>query len=306
MEESDFIWMDGELVEWEEAKIHVLSHGLHYGTGVFEGIRAYEQEDNGSAVFRLEEHMDRFIDSAKITNIDLGYSKKELIEAVENTIKENKLKKCYIRPIAFRGYSKLGVNPREVPVKVVIAVWPWGAYLGEDAIENGVSVKTSSWSRHHPNVMPTKAKATGNYVNSALAKSEVNKDGYDEALMLTPEGNVAEGTGENLFIVRNGKLYTPPSSSVLEGITRKSIIQLAEDESYTVKEEKITRDQVYRADEAFFVGTAAEVTPIASVDNRKISNGRGEITNELQNKFMELVKGRVEKYKGWLHRVEQN
>ena len=303
MEPVDYIWMDSELVEWDEAETHVLSHGLHYGTGVFEGIRAYEV-DGEPAVFRLEEHVERFIDSAKIMDMDLGYSKKELTEAIENTITENNVKSCYIRPLAFRGYGSLGVNPKDIPVKVIIAVWPWGAYLGEEALQNGVETQTASWNRHHRNVMPTKAKATGNYVNSVLAKQEAARNGLDEAIMLTPEGYVAEGSGENIFIVRDGELITPPKKDVLEGVTRDSIIQIAEDKGYTVKEEEFTRDQLLRADEAFFCGTAAEVTPIREVDGKEISDGRGPITEEIQSTYMNSVRGENPEYMKWLHKVE--
>lgn len=303
MEPVDYIWMDSELVEWEDAEIHALSHGLHYGTGVFEGIRAYEV--NGSpAVFRLEEHIDRFMDSAKIMDMDLEYSRKELIEAVKKTITENNLQSCYIRPLAFRGYGSLGVNPQSVPVRVLIAVWPWGAYLGEDALKNGVKTQTASWNRHHRNVMPTKAKATGNYVNSVLAKQEAVRNGVDEAIMLTPEGYVAEGSGENIFIVRDDELITPPTKDVLEGVTRDSIIRIAEDLGYKVSEEEFTRDQLLRADEAFFCGTAAEVTPIREVDGREISDGRGPVTEKIQSTFMDAVRGEKSEYMKWLDKIE--
>lgn len=303
MEPVDYIWMDSELVEWENAEVHALSHGLHYGTGVFEGIRAYEV-DGKPAVFRLEEHIERFLDSAKIMEMELDYNKEELIEAVEKTITENEVDSCYIRPLSFRGYGSLGVNPQEVPIKTVIAVWPWGAYLGEEALKNGVETQTSSWTRHHRNVMPTKAKATGNYVNSVLAKQEAARNDRDEAIMLTPEGYVAEGSGENIFIVRDGELITPPTKDVLEGITRDSVIQIAEDLGYKVREEEFTRDQLVRADEAFFCGTAAEVTPIREVDGKEISDGRGPITEEIQSTFMDAVRGQKPEYERWLHEVE--
>lgn len=303
MEEVDYIWMDGELVDWEKANVHVLSHTLHYGSGVFEGIRAYS--NNGTpAVFRLSEHLDRFLDSAKIMGMDLGHTKQELVSAIEHTIRENQVDACYIRPLAYRGYGSMGVNPEGNPVNVSIAVWPWGAYLGEDALENGVAVQTSSWTRHHPNIMPTKAKATGNYVNSVLAKMEAVNNGFHESIMLTPEGYVAEGSGENLFIVRDGTIHTPPTSAVLEGITRDSVITIAQDLGYSVVEERITRDQIYRADEVFFSGTAAEVTPIHEVDRRTISDGRGPVTEEIQSTFLNAVHGRNEDYANWLHRVE--
>lgn len=303
MEPVDYIWMDSEMVEWENAEVHALTHALHYGTGVFEGIRAYEV-DGKPAVFRLDEHIERFLDSAKITGMALEYSKKELIEAVEKTIRKNDVDSCYIRPLAYRGYGPMGLNPEDNPVNVLIAVWPWGAYLGEEELQKGVEIQTSSWSRHHPNVMPTKAKATGNYVNSVMAKQEAVRNGKDEAIMLTPEGYIAEGSGENLFVVRDGTLYTPPKADVLEGITMNTVKKIAEDRGYEIKEEKMTRDQLIKADEAFFTGTAAEVTPIREVDGREISDGRGSVTEEIQSAYMDTVRGKVEKYSDWLHIVD--
>lgn len=303
MEPVDYIWMDSELVEWEDAKVHALTHALHYGTSVFEGIRAYEN-DGEPAVFRLEEHIERLIDSAKITGMKLDYSKQELIEATEETILENDVKSCYIRPLIYRGYGPMGLNPEDNPVKTMIAVWPWGAYLGEEALKNGVDIQTSTWTRHHPNIMPTKAKTAGNYVNSVMAKQEALRNGNDEALMLTPEGYVAEGSGENLFVVRDGELFTPPKSSVLEGITMDSVKKIAKDKGYKVKEERMTRDQVIRADEAFFTGTAAEVTPIRSLDGKEISNGRGPVTEEIQSTYMNVVRGRTEDWGEWRHKVD--
>ncbi len=302
MEPVEYIWMDGEMVKWENAKVHALTHALHYGTGVFEGIRAYDTEE-GPAVFRLEEHVERFLDSAKITGMNLDYSKDELIEAVEKTITENGLESCYIRPLAFRGYESLGLSTEDVPVETLIAAWPWGAYLGEDAIKNGVDVKISTWTRHHPNIVPTKAKATGNYINSVMAKQEAVRDGYDEAIMLNHEGYVAEGSGENVFIVRDGDLITPPDSDVLEGITRNSVIEVARDLGYTVKEKEVSRDQLVRAEEAFFTGTAAEVTPIRSVDGKQISDGRGDITEDIQTAFWDIAEGKNKNYTEWLHHL---
>lgn len=302
MEPVETIWMDGDYVDWDDAQIHVLTHALHYGTGVFEGIRAYDT-DHGTAIFRLDEHLDRFLDSSKICDMEFEYGKDELREAIEELIERNDLDACYIRPIAYRGYGEMGLNPQGSPVEVAIAVWPWGAYLGEDALENGVDIKTSSWRRHHPDIMPTKAKASGNYLNSVLAKAEALRDGYDEAIMLTEEGHVSEGTGENIFIVRDGEIYTPPRDSVLEGITRQSVMRIARDRGYTVTEERLTRDQIYRADEAFFTGTAAEVTPIASLDQRDVSDGRGEVTEELQSAFMNAARGKLQEYHDWLHNV---
>ncbi|MFW5946314.1 MAG: branched-chain amino acid transaminase [Candidatus Natronoplasma sp.] len=303
MEEVDYIWMDGEFVEWENAKIHVLSHVIHYGTGVFEGIRAYNNEGI-PAIFRLDDHMERFSNSAKIINMDLGYEKEEFISVIEELIQKNELKSCYIRPVAYRGYGSMGVNPLDNPVNVSIAVWPWGEYLGDGALENGVEVQTTSWSRHHPNVFPTKSKASGNYLNSVMAKMEAVENEYVESIMLTPGGYVAEGTGENLFLVRDGELYTPQTADVLEGITRASVFQIAEDLEYNVNVEKITRDQIYISDEAFFVGTAAEVTPIRKIDRRKISDGKGPITDDIQQRYMNAVRGKVEEYQGWLHPVK--
>ncbi|MFW6196280.1 MAG: branched-chain amino acid transaminase [Thermoplasmatota archaeon] len=303
MKEVDYIWMDGEFVEWQDAKVHVLSHGLHYGTGIFEGIRAYKSNDK-PAVFRLEDHVGRFLNSAKIVNLPLDYVKEEIIDIIEELIIRNDLKECYIRPIAFRGYETMGVNPLDNPVNLSIAVWPWGTYLGEKALEEGVEVQTSSWSRHHPNIFPSKAKATGNYLNSVMAKMEAVENGYVESIMLNPDGYVAEGTGENLFLVRDGKLITPPLADVLEGITRESVITIAEDLGYEVIEKPVTRDQIYISDEAFFTGTAAEVTPIRKCDRRKISDGKGPITNEIQTMLMDTVRGKVEKYKKWIHPVE--
>ena len=298
MEPADQIWMNGELVEWENAQTHVLSHGLHYGTGIFEGIRAYNTP-RGTQIFRLDSHTDRFYDSAKIMGMELEPSKKQFKKAVKKTVRENNLESCYIRPIAYRGYGGLGVNPEGTPVELAIAAWPWGAYLGEDALKNGVEAATSSWSRHHPNVMPTKAKASGNYVNSVLAKQEASERGVKEAIMLTPEGYVAEGSGENIFAVRNGELVTPPKADVLEGITMASVKELASEMGIEVKQEKMTRDQLLRADEAFFCGTAAEITPVREIDGRTISDGRGPVTEKVQSRFMEVARGETSDRKHW-------
>lgn len=303
MEEVEYIWMDGDLIPWKEAKVHVLTHALHYGTGVFEGIRAYDT-DKGPAVFRLEEHMERFLNSCKIIHLPIEYTKDELMEAVEKLILKNDLDSCYIRPIAFRGYGQLGVNPLDCPVKIAIAVWPWGEYLGEGALKNGVEVQTSSWARHHPNISPTKSKATGNYLNSSLAKIEAIENGCVESIMLNPNGYVAEGTGENLFLVRRGELYTPQTADVLEGITCFSVMEIAADLDLEINIENITRDQIYIADEAFFTGTAAEVTPIRKIDGRKISDGIGPVTKKIQSIYLDAVEGRVERYRKWLHFIE--
>jgi len=276
---------------------------IHYGTGVFEGIRAYDNEGT-PAVFRLEDHMKRFMNSAKIINLELDYNKNELISVIDELISKNELRSCYIRPVAFRGYGSMGVNPLDNPVKISIAVWPWGEYLGEGALEKGVEVQTTSWARHHSNIFPTKAKSSGNYLNSVMAKMEAVENEYVESIMLNPSGYVAEGTGENLFLVRDGELYTPQTADVLEGITRDSVIQIAKDLGYPVNVEKITRDQIYISEEAFFVGTAAEVTPIKEVDRREISDGKGPVTDEIQKRYMKAVEGKIEEYRNWLHRVE--
>jgi branched-chain amino acid aminotransferase len=301
----DKIWMDGELVDWEDAKVHVLTHALHYGSGVFEGIRAYETE-RGSSVFRLTDHLRRLFRSAHVYMIEIPFSVEELVEATKETVRANGLRSCYIRPIVYHGYGEMGLNPLYAPVKVCIAVWAWGAYLGDDAIENGARAKISTWRRPDPNVLPTGAKATGIYINSGLAKVEAIKAGYDDAIMLAPDGTVAEGTGENLFIVRDGAIFTPPeSSAILPGITRDSVMRIARDLGYEVSERKIVRTDIYTADEAFFTGTAAEVVPLREVDDRTIgSTGRGPITKELQQTFYAAVKGELPQYEAWLERVE--
>lgn len=296
------IWMNGKLVDWADAKIHVLTHALHYGSGVFEGVRAYET-DKGTAVFRLTDHIKRLFRSAKIYRMDLPYTVEELVEAVKETIKANELKSCYIRPIAFRGYGEMGLYPMKAPVEVSIAVWPWGAYLGEEGIKNGVKAKISSYQRISPNALPPAAKATGQYINSILAKLEVTEIGYDEAIMLDHQGFVSEGPGENIFIIRDGVIYTPPTSaSVLEGLTRDSIMKIARDLGYSLFEQNIVRSDLYLADEIFFTGTAAEIVPIREVDNRFIGEP-GSITQTLQNKFYAIVKGKEEKYLDWLEYV---
>lgn len=296
------IWMNGKLVDWADAKIHVLTHALHYGSGVFEGIRAYET-DKGTAVFRLTDHIKRLFRSAKIYRMDLPYTVEELVEAVKETIKANELKSCYIRPIAFRGYGEMGLYPMKAPVEVSIAVWPWGAYLGEEGIKNGVKAKISSYQRISPNALPPAAKATGQYINSILAKLEVTEIGYDEAIMLDHQGFVSEGPGENIFIIHDGVIYTPPTSaSALKGLTRDSIMKIARDLGYSLFEQNIVRSDLYLADEIFFTGTAAEIVPIREVDNRFIGEP-GSITQTLQNKFYAIVKGKEEKYLDWLEYV---
>jgi branched-chain amino acid aminotransferase len=281
-----------------------LSHGLHYGTGYFEGIRCYALADGRSAVFRLKEHMRRLADSGKILGFPLPYSVAELEQAALEVIRANKLKECYIRPLAFLGLGELGVYAPNNPVNVCIAVWPWGAYLGDEGLRNGIRAKVSSFTRHHVNVMMTKSKATGNYINSVLAKGEAKKAGYDEAIMLDVEGYVSEASGENIFIVRDGKMKTTPLTSILPGITRSSILTLAQDMGYRVIEERFTRDELYTADEAFFTGTAAELTPIREVDDRQIGAGsRGPVTADIQQAFFDVIKGKNEKYHLWLSYV---
>jgi len=302
IEKTEKIWMDGELVPWDEAKVHVLTHSLHYGSGVFEGIRTYAAAD-GPAVFRLTDHIQRLFDSAKLVMMTIPWTRDQLVDACKLTVRESGLDSCYVRPIAFLGYGEIGLNPLPCEVNVSIAVWPWGSYLGEESLEAGVRMKVSSWRRMDPNVNPVAAKGTGIYINSSLAKVEAVKSGYDEAILLNTQGFVAECTGENLFIVKNGVLITPPlSSGALAGITRDSIMTIARDLGYTVKEEQLLRHDLYLADEAFLTGTAAEVVPIRSVDDREIGN-RGEITRKLQETYFGAVRGEVEQYKDWLEYV---
>ena len=297
------IWYDGKLVPWREANIHVLTHSLHYGLSVFEGLRAYKTV-SGTAIFRLKEHTDRLCNSAHIYMMKLPYGKEQLIEAQKEVVRVNKLESCYIRPIAFYGSGKMGINPNGAGVHVAIAAWPWGAYLGADGIEKGIRVKTSSYARHHVNVTMARAKFAATYANSILANLEATQDGYDEALLLDVDGFVAEGSGENLFIVKNGVIYEPEIASALSGITRASIIALAADLGYEVRSQRLTRDDVYIADEAFFTGTAAEVTPIRELDNRVIGSGsRGPVTAKLQSLFFDVVNGKVPAHADWLAKV---
>jgi branched-chain amino acid aminotransferase len=295
------IWMDGELVDWADAKIHVLSHALHYGSGVFEGIRAYDTA-RGPAVWHLDEHLRRLFRSAKLYHMELPYSHEALVEATKDVIRANGLSACYIRPLAFRGYGEMGVNPLHAEIDVVIAVWPWGAYLGEEALEQGVRVKISSWRRNPQNSLPSAAKATGQYINSVLAKVESLKAGYDEAIMLNEAGQITDGSGENVFVVRDGSLTTPPiQAGCLDGITRGTVITLARDLGYEVREENLVRTDLYNADECFFTGTAAEITPIREVDDRAVGEGhRGPVTKELQTAFFAATKGENPKYPHWL------
>jgi branched-chain amino acid aminotransferase len=298
-EKTEKIWMDGELVPWEQAQVHVLTHSLHYGSGVFEGIRTYATTD-GPAVFRLTDHIERLLDSAKLIMMDIPYSRDELVEACKLVVRETGLDSCYVRPIAFLGYGEIGLNPLPCAVNVAIAAWPWGAYLGEESLATGVRVKISSWRRMDPNVNPVAAKGTGIYINSSLAKVEAVNSGYDEAILLNTQGYVAECTGENVFIVRDGVLVTPTlASGALAGITRDSIMTIARDLGYDVREEQLLRHDLYLADEAFLTGTAAEVVPIRSVDDRVIGDP-GEMTRKLQETYLATVRGQVDRYKDWL------
>lgn len=297
------IWFDGEMVPWRDAKIHVLTHTLHYGMGVFEGVRAYDAE-GGTAIFRLQEHTDRLFNSAKIMNMDMPYTKDEINQAQLDAVKMNNLASAYLRPMAFYGSEGMGLRADGLKTHIIVAAWSWGAYLGKDALEHGIRIRTSSFTRHHPNIAMCKAKANGNYINSMLALSDALRDGYDEALLLDVDGFVAEGSGENFFMVRNGVIYTPELTSALDGITRATVIQLAKEEGYEVVEKRITRDEVYIADEAFFTGTAAEVTPIRELDRRTIGSGsRGPITEVLQRKYFDVVHGRSAAHTDWLARV---
>jgi branched-chain amino acid aminotransferase len=301
---TEKIWMDGKFVDWDKATIHVLTHTLHYGLGVFEGIRCYETR-SGPAVFRLDEHIDRLFSSAHIFLLDMPYTKKEIRDAIIGTVKVNKIKECYIRPLVYIGYGAMGLYPKENPVNVSIAVWSWGAYLGDTGLREGIKVKTSSFIRNHVNANMTRGKVSGYYVNSQLAKKEAITCGYDEALLLDTEGYVSEGSGENIFMVRNGMLKTTPLTSILEGITRNSIMKIAADQKIRVVEERFTRDEMYIADEAFFTGTAAEVTPVRELDGRIIGTGRpGPITRKIQSIFFDIVKGKNKKYDSWLTKVK--
>ena len=295
-----FIWYDGKLVPWRDATTHVLTHSLHYGLAVFEGLRAYKTV-SGTAIFRLKEHTDRLFNSAHIYRMPMPYDKATLMEAHKEVVRSNKLDSCYLRPIAFYGSEKMGVSPRGATTHVSIAAWPWGAYLGEDGMEKGIRVKTSSYSRHHVNVNMARAKFSGTYANSILANMEATEAGFDEALLLDVEGFVAEGAGENLFIVKDGVIYEPEIASALMGITRSTVITLAAELGYQVVAKRLTRDDIYIADEAFFSGTAAEVTPIRELDNRTIGAGsRGPITAKIQSRFFDVVNGKVPAHAEWL------
>jgi branched-chain amino acid aminotransferase len=298
----DKIWMDGELVPWDDARIHILTHSLHYGSGVFEGIRAYATSQ-GPAVFRLTDHIHRLFNSAKVFLIDIPFTPQELIDAVKETVRVNQLDACYIRPIVYLGYGEMGLNPLPCPVNVSIAVWPWGTYLGDEGIRRGVRVKISSWQRHDPNAVPVAAKGTGMYANSSLAKVEALKAGYDEAILLSPQGYVSECTGENLFVVKNGRILTPPlAAGALEGITQHTVATIARDHGYEVAEANLLRTDLYLAEEAFLTGTAAEVVPIRSVDDREIGDP-GPMTRVIQETFFATVRGEVDQYKDWVEHV---
>jgi len=297
------IWKDGHMVDWRDATLHMLTHSLHYGMAVFEGVRAYNTA-NGTAIFRLKEHTQRLFNSAKIFQMKVPFDMDTIMNAQLDVVRANKLESCYLRPLVWIGSEKMGVSARGNTIHVGIAAWPWGAYLGEEGLAKGIRVKTSSFTRHHVNVSMVRAKASGYYINSILANQEVTADGYDEALLLDTEGYVSEGAGENIFIVKSGKIYTPDLASCLDGITRDSVVTIARDLGIEVIEKRITRDEVYCADEAFFTGTAAEVTPIRELDGRAIGEGsRGPITEKIQSMFFDIVGGKATKYNHWLTRV---
>jgi branched-chain amino acid aminotransferase len=304
IEKTDKVWLDGKFVDFDAAQVPILTHTLHYGLGVFEGIRCYRCDDGRSAVFRLNEHIARLYRSAHIVELDIPYTVEQLEQVVRETLQVNNMAEGYIRPLVFLGEGAMGLLPADNPVRVAIIAWPWGAYLGDEGLEHGIRAKVSSYTRHHPNVTMTKSKTCGDYVNSILAKREVTRLGYDEAIMLDTQGLVAEASGENVFIVRNGVLKTPPLGSVLEGITRDAILTIARDKGISVVEQGFTRDEFYTADEAFLTGTAAEVTPIRELDDRQIGAGtRGPITKTLQSTFFDAVRGRDGKYDSWLTTV---
>tara|TARA_B100001013_G_scaffold98291_1_gene55215 strand:- start:928 stop:1845 length:918 start_codon:yes stop_codon:yes gene_type:complete len=305
LEKTEKIWLDGKFVPWHEANVHVLTHTLHYGLGVFEGVRCYQTKNKKSAIFRLHEHVDRLFNSAIVLGIDIPFSQKEIFTAIQLVVRKNKLKECYIRPIVFLGHNQMGLNPNGVDVRVAIAAWPWGTYLGDEGISRGIRVRISSFTRHHVNITMTRAKACGHYVNSILAKTEAVRDGYDEAILLDSQGYVSEGSGENIFLLSKGRLKTPAlSCSNLEGITRDSVFDIAKHLKIEVEEGRVTRDELYIADEVFLTGTAAEITPVREIDNRTIGNGkRGKTTTRIQKMFFEIVHGSHAKFKKWLSEV---
>jgi branched-chain amino acid aminotransferase len=297
------IWKDGQMVDWRDATLHMLTHSLHYGMAVFEGVRAYNTT-HGTAIFRLKEHTQRLFNSAKIFQMKVPFDMETIMNAQLEVVRANKLESCYLRPLVWIGSEKMGVSARGNTIHVGIAAWPWGAYLGEEGLAKGIRVKTSSFTRHHVNISMVRAKASGYYINSILANQEVTADGYDEALLLDTEGYVSEGAGENIFIVKSGKIYTPDLASCLDGITRDSVVTIARDLGIEVIEKRITRDEVYCADEAFFTGTAAEVTPIRELDGREIGEGsRGPVTEKIQSMFFDIVGGKAPQYSHWLTRV---
>tara|TARA_B100000470_G_scaffold91466_1_gene70529 strand:- start:871 stop:1788 length:918 start_codon:yes stop_codon:yes gene_type:complete len=305
LEKTEKIWLDGKFVPWHEANVHVLTHTLHYGLGVFEGVRCYQIKKKKSAIFRLHEHVDRLFNSAIVLGIDIPFSQKEIFTAIQLVVRKNKLKECYIRPIVFLGHNQMGLNPNGVDVRVAIAAWPWGTYLGDEGLSRGIRVRISSFTRHHVNITMTRAKACGHYVNSILAKTEAVRDGYDEAILLDSQGYVSEGSGENIFLLSKGRLKTPAlSCSNLEGITRDSVFDIAKHLKIEVEEGRVTRDELYIADEVFLTGTAAEITPVREIDNRTIGNGkRGKATTRIQKMFFEIVHGSHAKFKKWLSEV---
>jgi len=301
VEKAKKIWMDGKFVDWDAANVHILTHTLHYGLGVFEGIRCYLCADGRSAIFRLPEHVERLFNGAHAMLLNIPFTRKEMVEAILETLRVNGQKAGYIRPIVFIGDGAMGLHPQNNPVRVAIATWPWGAYLGEEGLAKGIRAKVSSYIRHHVNIMMTKTKTCGNYVNSILAKLEVTKDGYDEAIMLDTEGYICEASGENIFIVRHGRMKTPPLTSILPGVTRDSVMTIARDLGLVVEEQRFSRDELYMADEAFFTGTAAEITPVREVDRRTIGKGEpGSVTKKLQEIFFQVVKGAKPEYQSWL------
>ncbi|MDD9942154.1 MAG: branched-chain amino acid transaminase [Myxococcales bacterium] len=302
VDKVDKIWMDGALLPWDEAKVHVLTHTLHYGLGVFEGIRCYRRNDGSSAIFRLEEHIDRLFESALIADMRIGHERDEVVRACIITVKENGLDECYLRPLAFVGPGAMGLYGRDNPIHLVVAAWRWGAYLGDEGLATGIRAKVSSYTRPGINISMTKAKVVGNYVNSILAKREVVAAGYDEAIMLDPQGYVSEASGENVFMVKQGLLFTPPmGGSILGGITRDSVMTLAGEMGLEVRERRISRDELYVADEVFFTGTAAEVTPVKEIDDRKVGTGScGPLTKRLQDRFFQVVRGPEEPHPEWL------
>jgi len=304
IQKVDKIWMDGRLVDWDDARIHILTHSLHYGSGAFEGIRAYATS-NGPGIFRLTDHIDRLFRTCKIFMIDVPYTRDEIIEACKATVRASGLDACYLRPLVYLGYGEMGLNPLPCPVNVSVAAWPWGKYLGEEGAAKGVRVAISSWRRHDPNSMPPAAKGTGMYVNSSLAKIEALKSGYDEAILLNPQGYVSECTGENLFLVRDGAVLTPPfSAGALEGITRDTIMTIAADLGYEVRETNLLRSDLYVAEEGFLTGTAAEVVPIRSIDDREMTHCPGPIALKIQETYNAVVRGEVGQYKNWVELVD--